>query len=340
MNYAFWNNKGGVGKTFLCFAVSSEFALRHPETAVVVIDMCPQANVSEIFLGGNGSGTEQLERLLNKPAGPQTIGGYYHQRILNPHSKTGTETDFLIKVKECNKYAPDNIYLIAGDPSIELQVQTINNISVQDIPERAWRNVHSWIVDLQDAMKKHFSGRECVFFIDCNPSFSSYTEQAILAADRLIVPCTADGSSARGIRNVSQLVYGYGVPPQYSQASFSAKTKLFSMVVPKIHIVAMNRSTMYADRPARAFTAMFNAIEETVKLQREKQPDNFSRRSVDDMFCHIPDAQTAAIVASYRGQPISQLQVGGYDLDGTQTQINAGPLERYRNKIDEFVGLL
>ena len=24
--YAFWNNKGGVGKTFLCYTIASEFA--------------------------------------------------------------------------------------------------------------------------------------------------------------------------------------------------------------------------------------------------------------------------------------------------------------------------
>ena len=51
--YAFWNNKRSVGKTFLCFAVASEYALQHPDVKVVVIDMCPQANVSEILLGSS-----------------------------------------------------------------------------------------------------------------------------------------------------------------------------------------------------------------------------------------------------------------------------------------------
>ena len=58
----------------------------------------------------------------------QTIGSYYHQRILQSHSLTGT--DFLIHVGDSNPRAPDNLYLVAGDPSLELQVQTINNIAV------------------------------------------------------------------------------------------------------------------------------------------------------------------------------------------------------------------
>jgi|GEM_PF-6579378 len=49
MKYCFWNNKGGVGKTFLTFAVSTEYAINHPNELVVVADMCPQANVSEML---------------------------------------------------------------------------------------------------------------------------------------------------------------------------------------------------------------------------------------------------------------------------------------------------
>ncbi len=57
MIYAVWNNKGGTGKTFLTFMMAGEYAADNPEQKVVVIDLCPQANVSEIVLGGNGRGS-------------------------------------------------------------------------------------------------------------------------------------------------------------------------------------------------------------------------------------------------------------------------------------------
>ena len=66
------------------------------------MDMCPQAKVREILLGGNGGGGEELQKLLGKMPIAQTIGGYYHQRILQPHSLTGTETGFLIHVGDSN----------------------------------------------------------------------------------------------------------------------------------------------------------------------------------------------------------------------------------------------
>ncbi len=43
-SYAVWNNKGGVGKSTITFHVASRYAENHPETNVLVIDLCPQSN--------------------------------------------------------------------------------------------------------------------------------------------------------------------------------------------------------------------------------------------------------------------------------------------------------
>ena len=338
MKYAFWNNKGGVGKTFLCFATAAEYARQHPDVSVVVMDLCPQANISEILLGGNGDGGDVLEDLLQRLPVARTIGGYYHQRILQPHGLTGTETDFLIRVADSNAHAPENLYLVAGDPSLELQVQTINNISVQDIPAGAWRNVHSWVIDLQQAALRRLG--KCAFFIDCNPSFSAYTAQAVLAAERLVVPCTADGSSARAIHNVGQLVYGHGVPREYREAGFRARAETFSMTLPKLHVVALNRSTTYRQKSAKAFAKMFDNIRSRVEALAKALPESVSRSLDADTFIEIPDAHTVAIVASRLGTPIGQLEVRQYELNGDSTQLNRESLQRYQDSIRQLVGLL
>ena len=41
MKYAIWNNKGGVGKTFVTFITAYEYARQHPDKRVVMVDMCP-----------------------------------------------------------------------------------------------------------------------------------------------------------------------------------------------------------------------------------------------------------------------------------------------------------
>jgi chromosome partitioning protein len=50
--YALWNNKGGVGKSYLTFQVACEYARAHRDERVLVLDLCPQANASSMLLGG------------------------------------------------------------------------------------------------------------------------------------------------------------------------------------------------------------------------------------------------------------------------------------------------
>lgn len=54
--YAMYNNKGGVGKTTLGFNIATQFADENPSTQVLVIDLCPQANISQYLLVGGDNG--------------------------------------------------------------------------------------------------------------------------------------------------------------------------------------------------------------------------------------------------------------------------------------------
>ena len=156
MKYAVWNNKGGVGKTFLCFMLAAEYARLHPTKTVVVIDMCPQANISEVFLGGNGRGSSRLDKILLEND-RKTIGGYFDKRLSRPDNKTGTESEYLQHVCKYAEDLPSNLWLVAGDPSLELQVQSINQSASINLPEDRWKNVHSWVIDLEDAINTRFN---------------------------------------------------------------------------------------------------------------------------------------------------------------------------------------
>jgi cellulose biosynthesis protein BcsQ len=336
--YAIWNNKGGVGKSFLTFVLSSEYAIAHRDRSVFVIDMCPQANVSEILLGGNGNGAKALDKLLSsKPR--QTIGGYFDKRIDQPQSKTGSETSFAVQLSTINKQLPGNMFLVAGDPSLELQAQAINQISTQTLPVKSWRNVHSWLIDLVDSLAAQHDN--AVFFIDCNPSFSAYTELAVLASNRLIIPCTADGSSARGIDNVGQLLFGVNIPASYANADFDAKTKQNNMALPSIHLIPLNRSTQYDKKASRAFGAMYTEIQKRVKKLHKTIPNRFSLPiNSGTYFQDIPDAHSVSVVVSHYGMPLGHVKVKAYDVHGKATKVNKDPLTRYNNAMRKIVPLL
>jgi cellulose biosynthesis protein BcsQ len=50
-SYVIWNNRGGSGKTNLTYHLAIKYAYRNPDKTVLVIDMCPQADLSHAFLG-------------------------------------------------------------------------------------------------------------------------------------------------------------------------------------------------------------------------------------------------------------------------------------------------
>ena len=336
MRYAIWNNKGGVGKTFVTFVTACEYARQAPDTAVIIVDMCPQANASEIVLGGNGNGAANLDVLLSKTT-RQTVGGYFDERISNPHRVLGRETDFIVHANQFNANIDENVYLIAGDPSLEIQSQAMNQIAAQTLPETSWRNVHKWLFDLINAVENKYS--KSVVFIDCNPSFSAYTELAIVASERLIVPCTADGSSARAISNIGQLIYGVNVPSGYQKVNFKSRADENAIGLPSIHLVPLNRSTQYDKSASKAFGAMYNEIKRRADKLRATSSAIFSAQE-EDLFLDIPDAHSVSVVASHVGTPLHRIKLGKYDIFGNQTQVRKDSLERYQQKIEEVVSRL
>jgi hypothetical protein len=154
------------------------------------------------------------------------------------------------------------------------------------------------------------------------------------------VPCTADGSSARAIDNIAQLLYGVGLPEAYSGASFSQQAGRYTMGLPSIHLVPLNRSTQYDNRTSRAFGAMYGEIQERVNKLRAAMPQYFSLSSDREPFIDIPDAHQVAIVAAHEGVPLSKVKLGIHHVHDEVCQVNTEPLDRYKKAVKELVGLL
>jgi chromosome partitioning protein len=337
MRYAVWNNKGGVGKSFLSFVLGTEVAKRNPDQNVVLVDMCPQANLSEMILGGNGKGADILEQLLSAKD-RKTIGGYFDARIASPQRITGSESDYLLNANKYNNFLPQNLWVIVGDPSLELQAQVISQIGSQTLPQDSWKNVHNWLKDLIVACANKFGHQDrSTVFIDCNPSFAAYTELALLAAERLIVPCSSDGSSARAIDNIGALLYGLGVSTVYSGVDFKAKTQGFQMSLPLIHSVLLNRSTLYSKKASKAFGAMFEEIKRRTERLQKADPTIFAS-GVN--FHVVPDNHSVAIVCSHLGRPLYTISPGKYQVHDTEPQVNDEPLDRYKEAVDELLALI
>ncbi len=342
-SYAFWNNKGGVGKSFLCFVAASEYAQKHPDVDVYVIDLCPQANLSETLLGGQAAGGKALDKQMAKPGRP-TIAGYLEARLSSPFSPLADVTRYIVLPYSSNKRIPKNVHLICGDNLLEILSDAIRQTSQLVLPGDAWARVLAWVRDLATQLQAMSGARDAIFFIDCNPSFAIYTQQALLAADRLVIPFTPDESSRRGLENVVSLLYGVSATESsaYARLSFADRAREFGLVLPLLTYFVNNRVTFYEGKPSKAFAAASKAIRQTVEAVRARRRSLFfdTSRPASQSFFDIPDNHSANVVCALQGIPLNQLKAGPHDVRGERVQVNPDPLRRYKTALTEFVDRL
>ncbi|HIE1305786.1 TPA: ParA family protein [Serratia marcescens] len=335
LSYAFWNNKGGTGKTSLAFQVIARYAELNPKKRILAIDLCPQANLSELMLGGmNNNGSDKL--LARQGLVPRcTIGGYFQLRLPSPYSPPPfTATDYITVPNSFNPELPGNIDLICGDPLLELQANAVNTLANQNIPgTNAWIAVIDWLKDLLDQLRDSY---DTVFF-DCNPSFSFYTQIALANADRIVLPVMADDSSRRAILNAISLVYGLKLPSEiYTSYMFSTKLKDAGRKLPQVHQLVRNRLTQYMG-DASAYAAVLQAIKKDVEELLKHHPHLFTFSIADDGFSSIRDFQTTGVIAHAKGQPFSRVRSGKQSINGHRVQVKSDYLENCRESIEKLV---
>jgi chromosome partitioning protein len=345
--YSIWNNKGGVGKSYLSFQIASEYARTHPTQKILVIDMCPQANASSMLLGGMVNGENALDQLCS--ASPRmTIAGYVRERIASPYHTTGTGSSYPLKLYNRNSQIPSNLYLIVGDEELEILSSRVLN-ATQPGPDDAWSKVHLWLQDLIDDVKEAWNVDDLTVFIDCNPSFGIYTELALSASDRLIIPFSADGSSKRAVRTVLALLYGTTRILGGERSEFARKSESSRLRVPKIYCYVGNRLTQANFSSAKAFRTVVTDIGQEIYSVWRANPNHFcihpdgtpvpsTQKAFRDMFkFEVVDANSASVVSSALGIPIVNLTAGQHEIIGRKISVNQSQLDRQQPNIRDLV---
>lgn len=336
--YAIWNNKGGTGKTSLTFQAACRYAQKKANMRILLIDVCPQANLSELMLGGlsNNGSKKLLERQGLTPR--CSIGGYFDSRLPEPFSVKKIDTSsYITKPSKYNKNIPTNIDLVCGDPLLELQAIAMNTLANADLPGvNTWLGVIDWIRDFLKNLNDDYD----VVFIDTNPSFSMYTQIAISSADYVILPVMADDSSRRAIQNAFSLIYGVKLPSEvYSKYTFARKLKDAKRNLPKIHLILKNRLTQYMGS-ASAYAAVLSGIDDDINVLMKSYGNNFTFKNTKDGIVDIRDFGTTGVVAFARGCPFSIMQTGKLEISGHRVQVKGIYKEQALKAIDDVVAKL
>lgn len=181
---AFFNNKGGVGKTTLVYHFSHMLA--ELGYKCLAVDLDPQANLTSMFL----SDDELAEIYGNEDFRPTII-----EAIKPLDEATGD-----IAQAKIHKIT-DKIGLLAGDLELSMFEDKLSENwgKCYDGDKAAFRITSAFYRIIYEAGKR-MEADYCI--IDIGPNFGAINRATLIAADYVVVPMAADLFSLQGLKNL------------------------------------------------------------------------------------------------------------------------------------------
>ncbi|BBA35658.1 cobyrinic acid ac-diamide synthase [Methylocaldum marinum] len=180
---AFFNNKGGVGKTSLVYHLAWMLADRGVRT--LAVDFDPQANLTAMFLDEN-----RLEELWPDDDHPQTVYG-----IIRPILRGIGD----IASPHVEKITP-NLGLIAGDLGLS---------RFEDKLSDAWPRCHNrdesafrTMTAFHRLILKGSTWGAQIVLVDVGPNLGAINRSALIASDHVVLPLAPDLFSLQGLKNL------------------------------------------------------------------------------------------------------------------------------------------
>ncbi len=255
---AFFNNKGGVGKTSMVYHLAwmfSDTGLR-----VIAADLDPQSNLTAAFLD-----EDRLEQVMPNNGHPLTVFGALQPLIRG----TGDIADPHIEV------ITDSLGLILGDMSLSTFEDQLSEVwpKCMDRDERAFRVISAFWRIVQRAAVKYGAD---VILVDLGPNLGAINRAALIASDFVVIPLGPDLFSLQGLQNLGPALRRWR---EEWKERLSKKPAVDDLQLPLGTIRPIGymvlRHSIRLDRPVKAFERWIARIPSTyAKSVLEEEPDS------------------------------------------------------------------
>lgn len=180
---AFFNNKGGVGKTSLVYHLAWMYASRG--VSVLAVDLDPQANLTSMFLD-----EDRLVELWD-----ERVGGTLIDSLQPLMKRTGD-----LQPPHVERLG-EHLGLVAGNLALSRfeDLLSENWPKCLDGKDDAFRVVTAFHRIVLQAVQKHPAE---IVLIDVGPNLGALNRSALIAAQQVVIPLGPDLFSLQGMKNL------------------------------------------------------------------------------------------------------------------------------------------
>ena len=323
---AFFNNKGGVGKTTLVYHVAWMYA--EQGRRVLVVDLDPQANVTTMFVD-----EDSLQSiLLNNPESGSVKTIY--QAIRPLVSGIGDVSEPTLQE------ITSNLFLIPGDlqlSSIEDELST-SWPKCLDGDERSFRVITALWRIIERAAS---SVQADIVLIDVGPNLGSLNRASLICADCVVMPLAPDLYSLQGLRNLGPRLREWR--DQWTSRLEKSNSQ-WQLSLPRGEMLPIGyvvlQHAVRADRPVQAYMRWMERIPATyyeVVIHRNNPPVQVEEDS--ECLAMLKNYRSLMPLAQEAHKPMFLLKASDGAL-GSHSYAVQGCYEDFKNLVSKITNRL
>lgn len=290
---AFFNNKGGVGKTSLVYHLAWMF--RETGRRIIAVDLDPQANLSGMFLNET-----RLEELWRGPE-KKTIDG----DIAPLFEGTGD-----ISGEPHIEEIEERLGLLVGDLNLSKREGDLSEQwpKCMDRDKRAFRVTTAFARLVSDAGKT-FQAE--LALLDVGPNLGAINRAALIASDYVVIPLAPDLFSLQGLGNVGPTLRSWRGE---WKDRVERKPEDLNVTLPEgnmkpVGYIVMRHSVML-NRPVKAYLSWIEKIPAEYRraVLQESNPAAQEIDTDEHLLAHLKDYRSLMPLAQEANKPMFLLK--------------------------------